>query len=67
MPSQYQASQANQATMYMPQIPPAVASSPQHQPQLYQQNANQQSIPPMQVHTKQYPGNIHESLVRIDS
>ena len=35
MPSQYQASQANQATMYMPQIPPAVASSPQHQPQLY--------------------------------
>ena len=49
MPNQYPATQANPAAMYMPTIPPAVASSPQHQPHMYHQNVNQQSIPPMQV------------------
>ena len=49
MPNQFPATQANPAAMYMPTIPPAVASSPQHQPHMYHQNVNQQSIPPMQV------------------
>ena len=49
MPNQFPATQANPAAMYMPTIPSAVASSPQHQPHMYHQNVNQQSIPPMQV------------------
>jgi len=52
MPSQYPSSQVNPTAMYMPGIPPAVASSPQHHPPMYHPNINQQSIPPMQVNTQ---------------
>ena len=54
MPNQYHAPPAGSASMYMPHIPGAVTSSPQHQPQVYQQNVNHPSMPPLpQVRSKQ--------------
>ena len=38
--------------MYMPHMPGGVTSSPQHQPQIYQQNLNHPAIPTMQVRNK---------------
>jgi len=61
LPSQYPAPQVNPAGMYVPTMPPAVASSPQHQAQLYHQNVNQQSIPPMQVHTQTGPTSTYSA------
>jgi hypothetical protein len=55
MPNQYQAPPASSGSMYMPHIPGAVNSSPQHQPHVYQQNVNHPSIPPLhQVRRKQF-------------
>ena len=59
MSNQYHAPPANSPSMYMPHIPVAATSSPQHQPQVYQQNVNHQSIPPMQqVRSKQIVRNL---------
>ena len=49
IPGQFQMPTANHAPMYMPHMPGGVTSSPQHQPQIYQQNLNHPAIPTMQV------------------
>ena len=45
---------ANHAPMYMPHMSGGVTSSPQHQPQIYQQNLNHPAIPTMQVRNKHH-------------
>jgi hypothetical protein len=48
MPNQYQLPTANHAPLYMPHMPGVIASSPQHQQQVYQQNINQPPMPSLQ-------------------
>jgi len=55
MPNQYQLPAANHAPVYMPHMPGVATSSPQHQPQVYQQNISHQAIPPMQGITQSGP------------
>merc|ERR1739844_12929 len=47
IPGQFQIPTANHAPMYMPHMPGGATSSPQHQPQIYQQNLNHPVIPTM--------------------
>ena len=54
IPGQFQIPTANHAPMYMPHMPGGVTSSPQHQPQIYQQNLNHPAIPTMQVRNKHH-------------
>jgi len=54
IPGQFQIPTANHAPMYMPHMPGGATSSPQHQPQIYQQNLNHPAIPTM--HGAMQPG-----------
>ena len=54
IPGQFQIPTANHAPMYMPHMPGGVTSSPQHQPQIYQQNLNHPAIPTMHVSNKHH-------------